>query len=94
MKNKGEESVAAQARPFDHYVSLGYNCEVSFRIQDYLGKPIESYSLTWAYVHDLSRLPAALEKRGELLGRMLPQKGSDMFRDADYEFCKFKKIKQ
>ena len=43
MKNKGEESVAAQARPFDHYVSLGYNCEVSFRIQDYLGKPIESY---------------------------------------------------
>ncbi len=87
MKNKGEESVAAQARPFDHYVSLGYNCEVSFRIQDYLGKPIESYPLTWAYVHDLSRLAAALEKRGELLGRMLPQKGSDMFRDADYDIA-------
>ncbi len=41
-------------RGFDHIVSLGYNCEVSFRINDYLEREIDSYPLSWAYVFEQS----------------------------------------
>ncbi len=40
----------ADEHRFDNMVSLGYNCEVSFRIQDYLKKPINSFPLSWAYI--------------------------------------------
>ena len=41
---------------FEHIVSLGYNCEVSYRIKDYLGGSLDSYPLSWAYVHDQTRM--------------------------------------
>ena len=66
---------------FDHYVSLGYNCEVSYRIQEYLGVPIDSYPFTWAYVHDLRLLPEALSDPANVLQQdMYAEGNSDMFR--------------
>ncbi len=39
---------------FDAVVSLGYNCEISFRIEDYFGK-LESWPFSWTYVLDKER---------------------------------------
>ena len=39
---------------FDHIISLGYNCEVSFRIGEYLGGKPESFPLSWVYIKDQS----------------------------------------
>ena len=36
---------------YDHIISLGYNCEVSFRIKDFFGK-LESYPFTWVYINN------------------------------------------
>jgi len=36
---------------FDKIVSLGYNCEVSFLIEDYWGV-LDSYPFSWGYVKD------------------------------------------
>jgi hypothetical protein len=33
-------------------VSLGTNCEASFRIEDYTGKPIDAYIFSWTETHD------------------------------------------
>lgn len=46
---------------FDYIVSLGYNCEVSFRIEEYLGHGIDSYPLSWAYVSDQQKMSFILE---------------------------------
>ena len=46
---------------FDRIVSLGYNCEVSFRIRDYLDRPIDSYPLSWSYILDQSLMPQILD---------------------------------
>ena len=46
---------------FRHIVSLGYNCEVSFRIEDYTGQPVESYPFSWAYVKNQEEMSKDLE---------------------------------
>ena len=46
---------------FRHIVSLGYNCEVSFRIEDYTGQPVESYPFSWAYVKNQDAMYKDLE---------------------------------
>ena len=51
---------------FDHIVSLGYNCEASFRIGDYLGSKIESFPFSWAYIKDQSDFPAVLSQIAQL----------------------------
>lgn len=38
-------------RKYDHIISLGYNCEVSFRIKDFFGT-LESYPFTWVYINN------------------------------------------
>ena len=71
---------------FDHYISLGYNCEVSYRIEDYLKKPIDSYPFTWAYVHDVRLLPEALSDPANVLQQgMYAEGNSDMFRAEKYQ---------
>lgn len=42
-------------------VSLGTNCEASFRIQDYTGKPIDSYIFTWTATYEPLKQIKALE---------------------------------
>jgi len=42
------ENGMEDANEFDEIVSLGYNCEVSFRIKDVFGE-VTSYLYTWAY---------------------------------------------
>ncbi len=52
---------------FDCIVSLGYNCEVSFRIQDYIGRKLDSYPLSWAYIHDQSKMGEVIEHLDDML---------------------------
>lgn len=54
-------------RKFDVYVSLGYNCEVSFRIRDFLNSPIDSYPFSWCYVTRPERLGECLENMDDIL---------------------------
>ena len=41
-------------------VSLGYNCEVSFRLEDYYGK-LDSYLFSWSFEDSRSGFIKALE---------------------------------
>ena len=52
---------------FDHIVSLGYNCEVSYRIKEYTRKDIDSYPLSWAYMLDQRQIVHVLEHINEML---------------------------
>ena len=42
-------------------VSLGYNCEISFRIEDYYGK-LDSYLFSWSFEDSRKGFIKALEK--------------------------------
>ncbi len=66
---------------FDHIVSLGYNCEVSFRIQDYLQGSVESYPFTWAYILDQASMGDILEKawNADIVGKQWEVNGANMF---------------
>lgn len=66
---------------FEKIVSLGYNCEVSFRIEQYLGRQIDSYPLSWAYVSGQDKMDRALEQsaNGTLLLGHYTVNASDMF---------------
>ena len=66
---------------FDHIVSLGYNCEVSFRIEDYQQEKLDSYPLSWAYVKDQDDLTNALEHLDETAKETIREyvPGSGMF---------------
>ena len=52
---------------YDVYVSLGYNCEVSFRIQDYFKRKIDSYPFSWVYITDFEKFVRALFKLDDIL---------------------------
>ncbi len=44
---------------FDEIVSLGYNCEISFRIEDYFGK-LNAMLFSWSYVLSREKFPDIL----------------------------------
>lgn len=55
---------------YDAIVSLGYNCEISFRLENFLGH-IDAMPFSWSYVLDRELFPKVLEDmeslfRGEL----------------------------
>lgn len=50
---------------FDEVVSLGYNCEVSFRIENALGE-LNSMPFSWAYILDRDLFLEALENPKEI----------------------------
>lgn len=53
---------------FDEIVSLGYNCEVSFRIEDFFGK-INPMPFSWSYVLDRNKFPNALLRVKDILAQ-------------------------
>lgn len=50
---------------FDEVVSLGYNCEVSFRIEDYFGK-LNAMLFSWSYVLDRDKFPDILRNTSQI----------------------------
>lgn len=53
---------------FDEIISLGYNCEVSFRIEDFFGK-INPMPFSWSYILDRSKFPEVLRNCTTILSR-------------------------
>lgn len=51
---------------YDTVISLGYNCETSFRLENFFGK-INSMPFSWAYVMNRDLFPQALEEIDRLL---------------------------
>ena len=45
---------------FDVVTSLGYNCEISFRLENFYGK-IEAMPFSWSYVLERDNLPLVIE---------------------------------
>lgn len=45
---------------YDSVVSLGYNCEISFRLENFFGK-IDAMPFSWSYVLERELFPAVLE---------------------------------
>ncbi|MBO4947730.1 MAG: hypothetical protein J6C83_00105 [Peptococcaceae bacterium] len=67
----------------DHVISLGYNCEVSFRIRDYFGA-LNSVIYSWAYIENRDDLLKSLynpEKLAASDKELLPW---GMFRSKEY----------
>ena len=64
---------------FSHIVSLGYNCEVSYRIMDYMGEKIESYPLSWAYMIEQNRIVEIFDHMDKLYNGNLIARSDGMF---------------
>lgn len=67
----------------DHVISLGYNCEVSFRVRDYFGV-LNSVIYSWAYIENRDDLLRSLynpEKLAASDKELLPW---GMFRSKEY----------
>ena len=50
---------------YDNIVSLGYNCEVSFRIEDYFGS-LNAMPFSWSYTLDRDRFAGAIRAPKEI----------------------------
>ena len=65
---------------FDTIVSLGFNCEVSFRIQDHLHGHLDSYPFSWCYLYGNANLPRCMEHPEELLSGPITLQTNGMLR--------------
>ena len=74
--SSNDDKMRASGHNYDHIISLGYNCEVSFRIENYTNTGIDSYPLSWAYVKDQNDMVYILDNLDLLT------------KDTNYEFVK------
>ncbi len=65
-------------------VSLGYNCEVSFRLEDYYGK-LDSYLFSWSFEDSRSGFIKALENMEDVLQGELKLCPDHMIQDVKYK---------
>lgn len=65
---------------FDTIVSLGFNCEVSFRIQDHLNGHLDSYPFSWCYLYGNANLPRVMDHLDSLLSGDIVLQGNGMLR--------------
>lgn len=65
-------------------MSLGYNCEVSFRIEDYFGK-LDSYLFSWSYEEDRNAFLQALSAIESVFTGRVELQPDHMFRDEEYK---------
>lgn len=74
---------------FEKIISLGYNCEVSFRIENYRGG-VESYPFSWSYVLDQDSFGNALQRAidGKLITGPYYVNQANMFLFSDCK-CSF-----
>ncbi len=66
--------------PFDTIISLGFNCEVSFRIRDYLEGHLDSYPFSWCYVYGNASLPRIFSHPEQILSGAITLQPNGMLR--------------
>lgn len=75
---------------FDEIVSLGYNCEISFRIRNYLGY-LNSWPFSWSYILQRDKFVEALNDRGSIFQGEVSQcedkRVNSMLQCEKYEIC-------
>lgn len=71
----------------EEIVGLGYNCEISFRIEDYFGEEIEAQLFSWSLVRNQEKWLESFEKDFDLLenGMQLSEADNHMFLTRKYE---------
>ncbi len=69
---------------FQNIVSLGYNCEVSFRIEDFTHDKIKSYPFSWSYITDQKKFLDALWNLEDVLKNEIEVLPWGMFLDKKY----------
>lgn len=70
---------------YNKIVSLGYNCEVSYRIQDFTQQPIDSYPFSWAYITNPELFIKALNNLDDILQNEIDVLPWGMFMDKKYQ---------
>lgn len=70
---------------FDYYISLGFNCEISFRIRDYLRGKFDSFPFSWAYIDDFSGLVDALNNFDNLTNSSTTLKPNGMLQLNEFK---------
>ena len=70
---------------FKKIVSLGYNCEVSTRIKEYMKGNFDSYPFSWVYIGSVSKFVGALNNLDSILSNEIVLLPSGMVKDTTYE---------
>lgn len=65
-------------------MSLGYNCEISFRIEDYFGK-LDSYLYSWSFEEDRNAFLQSLQAIDSVFTGKIELQPDHMFRDEVYK---------
>lgn len=65
-------------------LSLGYNCEISFRIEDYFGR-IDAYLFSWSFEEDRTLFLDALEHIDNIFNVNVNLRDDHMFADEVYK---------
>ncbi len=65
-------------------VSLGYNCEISFRIENYFNK-LDSYLFSWSFEEDRELFLKALENIDSIFINNISLREDHMFADENYK---------
>lgn len=65
-------------------ISLGYNCEVSFRLEDYFGG-LDSYLFSWSYEEDRELFLKALKNTDDVFSGNVSLRDDHMFADETYK---------
>lgn len=85
LKQRSPEAAGGGALSFDKIVSLGCNCEVSFRIEDYQKRPIDSYLYSWCYELDPELFAESLYHMDEILCGPVEVQPWGMFLDKTWQ---------
>lgn len=70
---------------FKKIVSLGYNCEVSTRIQEYMNGHFDSYPFSWVFIGSIPKFVNALNNLDDILANEIVLLPSGMVKDTTYE---------
>ncbi len=70
---------------FKKIVSLGYNCEVSTRIKEYMKGHFDSYPFSWVYIGSIPKFVNALNNLDDILSNEIVLLPSGMVKDTTYE---------
>ena len=69
---------------YDKVVSLGYNCEVSFRIEDYFGS-IDAMPFSWSFTLNRDKFTDAMREPEKLLSEGITVRDDHMLMCNRYE---------
>lgn len=86
-----KQNTHSTKKSFHHIISLGYNCEVSFRIKDYYGK-LDSTIYSWCYIKSRTDFLRSLDNPLLLANDKKVLNSNGMFQCLNYDITFHTKV--